>query len=302
MTLTASPAAGAPLCCPRCGFDLHLPADEGPQAAALLKAQNTIADLQAQVRLLNQKASAAVDRWADYEDELAALRATTAAAAPQTPPQSLASPTSTTTTTPRTTASSFLPAAAATRLSAFLSPHKTAPAPLAGLKPHPTARSGSAPSPRPSPLLSPPPPPPPPPPPLTSPTPTTATTEDLLEALSREQALRLDAEHRLSETSREVEDLSVTLFEQANEMVVTERRARAALEERVETLEKREGEKKRRLARLEGAMERIERVRRLLGPQAGGGGLEEVGRGAREEVGGKEAAAGIKLGLSPESS
>ena len=36
-----------------------------------------------------------------------------------------------------------------------------------------------------------------------------------MEALSREQALRMEAEGRLNETSKEVEELSVTLFEQA---------------------------------------------------------------------------------------
>lgn len=97
---------------------------------------------------------------------------------------------------------------------------------------------------------------------LSSPTPST---ESLLEALSREQALRQEAEGKLSETSREVEELSVTLFEQANEMVAAERRARAQLEERVATLEKRDGDKRKRLERLEGAMKRIERVRGLLG-------------------------------------
>ena len=48
-------------------------------------------------------------------------------------------------------------------------------------------------------------------------------------------------------------------------MVATERRARAKLEERVRLLEKRDGEKRRRLERLEGAMQRIERVRGMVG-------------------------------------
>src|SRR3954471_8390580 len=61
-------------CCPNCGFGADLPPFEEAQAA-LLNSQKQISDLQAQVRLLNQKASAAVDRWADYEDELARLRA-----------------------------------------------------------------------------------------------------------------------------------------------------------------------------------------------------------------------------------
>src|SRR6185436_727845 len=64
--------------------------------------------------------------------------------------------------------------------------------------------------------------------------PRTPSRSDLLSALSREQSLRREAEGKLTATSREVEELSVTLFEQANEMVASERRARARLEERVE--------------------------------------------------------------------
>ena len=47
-------------------------------------------------------------------------------------------------------------------------------------------------------------------------------------------------------------------------MVAVERRARAKLEERIEVLEKRDGEKRSRLERLEKAVERIERVRRMV--------------------------------------
>lgn len=94
----------------------------------------------------------------------------------------------------------------------------------------------------------------------------------MLEALTREQTLRIEAEGRLNETSKEVEELSVSLFEQANEMVANERRVRAKLEERVEMLEQRDRDKKARLDKLEGAVGRIERVRRLLGPEEGGSG------------------------------
>jgi hypothetical protein len=65
--------------------------------------------------------------------------------------------------------------------------------------------------------------------------------------------------------STEIEDLSTQLFQQANEMVADERRARAKLEERVEILEKRDGEKRKRLERLEMALKRIDRVKGLLG-------------------------------------
>ena len=85
-----------------------------------------------------------------------------------------------------------------------------------------------------------------------------------MEALTREKNLRRAAEGRLSDTSREIEELSVQLFEQANEMVATERRARAALEERVATLERRDADKRRRLERLESALASIQRAKAVL--------------------------------------
>lgn len=85
-------------------------------------------------------------------------------------------------------------------------------------------------------------------------------------ALTKEQALRQAAEGKLNEASGELEDLTAQLFMQANEMVATERKARAKLEERVEVLERRDTEKRKRLERLEGAVQRIERVRGLLAP------------------------------------
>lgn len=85
-------------------------------------------------------------------------------------------------------------------------------------------------------------------------------------ALEKEQGLRQAAERKLDEGSGELEELSTQLFQQANEMVANERRARAKLEARVEVLEKRDVEKRKRLERLESAMSRIERVRGLLAP------------------------------------
>jgi len=89
---------------------------------------------------------------------------------------------------------------------------------------------------------------------------------DLQTALSREQQLRQQLENQLAQMSAEMEELSGTLFQQANEMVATERRARAKLEERVKELEGREKERGKRLERLEGAVARIERVKNSLGP------------------------------------
>lgn len=310
-TATASTSALSPTTthsCPNCGWhdpSLSFPSPSAPvapsaapfagagaaeedahMAAALLEAaQRQIADLQAQVRLLNQKATAAVDRWADYEDELARLRASppvaqmtgggspTSAASPhhhQPPPPP--------TTTPSPSRSSFLPAGAGARLSALLAPRKSTP----------NLRTSAPPPAPPSPQWQPHAPPPI-PQPLASPAPTT---DSLLEALEREQSLRRAAEGRLSATSREVEELSVSLFEQANEMVATERRARARLEERVEVLERRDVEKKRRLERLESAVGRIERVKNLLAATAPvaaahrgeGGGVEGRDKGKVADV------------------
>jgi hypothetical protein len=102
--------------------------------------------------------------------------------------------------------------------------------------------------------------------PALTPTPISPHEEELITALTREQVLRHEAEGRLSEASGELEELSAQLFMQANEMVATERKARAKLEERVALLESRDGEKRKRLERLELAMSRIERVRGILAP------------------------------------
>jgi hypothetical protein len=68
----------------------------------------------------------------------------------------------------------------------------------------------------------------------------------------------------LNAASTELEELSTQLFMQANEMVASERKARAKLEARVEVLERRDNEKRARLERLENAVRRVERVRGLL--------------------------------------
>lgn len=270
--LTTTTLSTAP-CCPKCGVDLELPPLHETQAS-LLDAQKKIEDLQSQVRLLNQKAAAAVDKWADYEDELEKLRAAMNKKDKEAEEKgkakeeddntgfkrwsfSLSPPPPTVNEPARPTTPSFA-SGAATRISAMLSrkptPNLETPPGSAGH--HPSFSTSNLQTPK-TPFFT----------PGHSPAPSTG---DLLEALSREQQLRLAAEATLNETSREVEDLSVTLFEQANEMVATERRARARLEERVGELEKRDTDKRARLDRLEQAMIRIERVRTLLGQDAGG--------------------------------
>ena len=87
---------------------------------------------------------------------------------------------------------------------------------------------------------------------------------DLLTLLTKEQTLRQAAESRVSQTNEELEELSAQLFTEANEMVAAERKARAKLEERVAILEGRDKEKRNRLELLESRLGRIERVRGLL--------------------------------------
>tara|TARA_R110002003_G_scaffold248_4_gene17692 strand:- start:23144 stop:23473 length:330 start_codon:yes stop_codon:yes gene_type:complete len=87
---------------------------------------------------------------------------------------------------------------------------------------------------------------------------------ELLNELERERTLRAKAEERVLKVDSEIEELSVQLFSQANEMVAEERRARAKLEERVEMLEKKDKDKMARLDRLEKAVSRIDRVKAML--------------------------------------
>ncbi|KAI0470865.1 hypothetical protein GGR56DRAFT_117277 [Xylariaceae sp. FL0804] len=253
-TMPATTTTITQSCCPSCG--LSLPASSSSSAghpdshAALLQqAQQQIEDLQAQVRLLNQKAVAAVDRWADYEDELSRLRATLDATNKNTnvnnistvnatPERPLTPAPSQPATSPRT--SFLLPTGAASRISQLLSSRKSTP----NLSASPSEDLGNnrAPSPEQQPQPQP----------------------ELAAALARERQLRAAAEGKLRASSDELEELSAALFEQANGMVADERRARAALEDRVAVLERRDEEKRGRLSRLEGAINRVERARALL--------------------------------------
>ncbi|KAJ5265693.1 hypothetical protein N7524_006711 [Penicillium chrysogenum] len=90
---------------------------------------------------------------------------------------------------------------------------------------------------------------------------------DYLDNTPSTYRLREAAESQLSQASTELEELTVQLFSQANEMVAEERKARAKLEERVAVLERRDVEKRTRLERLEKAMARVERLRALVNHQ-----------------------------------
>jgi predicted RNase H-like nuclease (RuvC/YqgF family) len=104
-------------------------------------------------------------------------------------------------------------------------------------------------------------------PPLPFSAPKASADPDLLHELERERALRAKAEDRVRTVDSEIEELSVTLFSQANEMVAEERRARAKLEERIELLEKKDKDKMGRLDRLEKAVSRLDRVKAMLGQE-----------------------------------
>jgi DNA repair exonuclease SbcCD ATPase subunit len=92
------------------------------------------------------------------------------------------------------------------------------------------------------------------------------TLSTLQASLEEERNLRQRAESNLTQTQSELEELTAQLFGQANEMVATERKARAKLEERVKVLEQRDVEKRRRLERLEKAVARIDRVKAMVEP------------------------------------
>lgn len=210
--------------------------------ASLDSARQRINQLEEQAEMLKAKLAAAVDKCTDYEDQLQRLQTSS-----QLPVQPLRSQTLDSYQTVRlpseeaarpSTASS---AKAASRFSFFAGVGRRAsPANVASL---------------------------PPPPALPSTTSTTPPDLTLLNELERERSLRAKAEERAQKIDIEIEELSVQLFSQANEMVAEERRARAKLEERVETLERRDREKMARLDRLEKAVERVERVKKILGSE-----------------------------------
>lgn len=86
----------------------------------------------------------------------------------------------------------------------------------------------------------------------------------LEEQLQLEKSAREQAEEKVANMALELEELSQSLFEEANAMVKTEREKCARLEARLQTMESREEDKRRRLTELEKAIGRITRVRNLL--------------------------------------
>ncbi|KAJ4356571.1 uncharacterized protein N0V89_004606 [Didymosphaeria variabile] len=205
--------------CLSCGAEMDMSEAE--------EAQKRIRDLESQVELLTEKATAAVDKCADYEDQLRGFKAQNGLL--RTDTQDSLQPHRTSNEEARpTTANS-----ASARQSRFSFLRRGSPNP---------------------------------PIPFTSHSPSRSTDTGLLEQLEKERGLRAKAEERARKVDSEIEELSVTLFSQANEMVAQERKARAKLEARVELLEKKDKDKMARLERLEKAVSRIDRVKAMLAP------------------------------------
>lgn len=220
------------------------------QAKALADAQARIEELEAQVRVLTLRATSAVEQATEYETSLRRLNSTRSTADSRISveaarPISIITPASP-------------PKTAVTSRFARLLPSRTISAPSTslprlGLAPH----TASLEHPYDHLTLA-----------LNSPSPSEI---ELIEALSHEQELRKAAENAVSKTESEIEELTGQLFEQANEMVASERKAKAKLEARVEVLEKRDDEKAKRLGLLEVRVQRVERIRVLLKDESGTG-------------------------------
>lgn len=261
--------------CPECGN--HFLSSDASEAQA------RISDLETQVRLLNSKAASYIEKIADYESHIRSLQAEctkllkerdqTRSATPLSPPQAQSQKDGLLQIPPPTPEKDSVPQKIAKRpslsrlstLSSYLPMRKSHDVPeVPPIPPIHSAASQSTPvlaTPSPEWMRS-----------LSLPPsaidpgryPQSVTLIGLQTSLETERQLRQQAESSLAQSQSELEELTAQLFGQANEMVATERKARAKLEERVKLLETRDGEKRRRLDRLEKAVDRIERVRRMV--------------------------------------
>ncbi|KAH7083926.1 hypothetical protein FB567DRAFT_94607 [Paraphoma chrysanthemicola] len=216
-------AAHSTQSCPSCGTSVRV------DTAEVESARRKIVELEAQMEVWKEKATAAVDKCADFEDQIRSLQV--ARDQHQLPRSNTETydPSRRSDEDPRPST-----AGATSRPSRFSF--------LTGRRISPNNSTSQ-------------------PPPSTSATPVDV---GLLNELERERTLRAKAEERVQKVDSEIEELSVQLFSQANEMVAEERRARAKLEERVEMLEKKDKDKMARLDRLEKAVSRIDRVKAIL--------------------------------------
>ncbi|UJO13494.1 uncharacterized protein CLAFUR5_03529 [Fulvia fulva] len=117
--------------------------------------------------------------------------------------------------------------------------------------------------------------------------------QELEASLAKEQYARIEAENKTKQVHAEIEELSASLFQQANDMVANERKTNAGLQARIrdlesagadgpviaarkeneklrqklQVMEQRDVERRKRLDRLEAAQKRIDRVRTMLKPK-----------------------------------
>ncbi|KAJ5710150.1 GDPGTP exchange factor Sec2p [Penicillium malachiteum] len=259
--------------CPTCGYDETHESSE---------AQLRIQELEGLVQDLTKRAAVTANKLADYEDEIRRLRTTESHTRTLSQSQPIyESPRSSVSLGPtsHTDKSTVSPTQPDTTSQASPPTYQSRLSTLASLLPYRRSSSTTTSAPAPVPTTSSTIPPPTP----VSALPTTPTsvppqtfetqaspassdnTSELQDALTREQGLRKAAESQLSQASTELEELTVQLFSQANEMVAQERKARAKLEERVAVLERRDIEKRSRLERLEKSMARVERLKALVG-------------------------------------
>ncbi|KAJ5585054.1 GDPGTP exchange factor Sec2p [Penicillium hispanicum] len=219
-------------------------------------AQHRIQELEGQVRELTERAAVTAGKLSEYEEELHRLRSTRPAY--DTPRSSSSLPPSSS-QADKPLSPTQVPVSPDAPSQTSHQTYHSRLSTLTSLLPY---RRGSA-TPSSTPLPSTPTAPIPPLPQQTSPA-SSESTSELQDALNREQGLRKAAETQLSQANTELEELTVQLFSQANEMVAQERKARAKLEERVAVLERRDIEKRSRLERLEKAMARVDRLKALV--------------------------------------
>lgn len=237
--------------CPSCGNSI-------PSHSTSDDSRRRVRDLEAQVEILNSRAAAAADKIADYEDEMQFLRAANSRSQQYGgPPPPSDNPTQQQTTRLGSLGNYLMRKrntsgdAGAGTLSTATPATSTQPLlpPLPGGSPQPASHSTPSLPLHGSPAVS---------------TSSPVTLATLHSSLEQERELRQRAEESLKRLQAEVEDLSQSLFTEANEMVAVEKKERVKLEERVKALEIRDREKKGRLERLEDRVKRVERVRGML--------------------------------------
>ncbi|KAL2011254.1 hypothetical protein VTN00DRAFT_3972 [Thermoascus crustaceus] len=239
-TMTGTAAVCSGVYCPNCGLDVSNSLDRAAQDA-----QQRIQELEARVKFLSTRAAQTAEKLADYEDEIRFLRSK---AQENNKNNGSISSTSSGPVVVSEGSPSSGPSSRLTPSTPERQPHQSRLSTFSSLLPYRRSTNNQAAQSAPNLSSS-----------------FGSDTSELQNALSREQSLRKEAESRLSQANSELEELTAQLFSQANEMVAEERKARAKLEERVAILERRDGEKRKRLDRLEKAIERVERVRGLVG-------------------------------------